>query len=70
MACTRFVHHPEGGFNGRVNGSRFVDGIAEVSGRAALFWFQRHGFKIADTRPEPEPEPSPVDPGEYFPPTE
>lgn len=70
MARAKFIHHPETGFSGRVGGVKFVDGIAEVEGRARLFWFQRHGYTITDHRPEPEPEPDLADPGEYVPPAE
>lgn len=52
----RTVTHPKKGFTGRVVGVDFVDGVAEVVGKARLFWFQRHGYKIAGARDSKAPK--------------
>lgn len=49
MARRYTVTHPtKKRLNDRINGVAFEDGSAEVSGKAAVFWFQRHGYKVTE----------------------
>lgn len=58
MLRTRHFKHPKKGFSGRVNGIEFVGGVAEVTGKAQVFWLERHGFRPVDAPAAEDPTPT------------
>ncbi|WP_180279577.1 hypothetical protein [Rhodococcus qingshengii] len=43
------VKTPVEGYNGKVAGVNFVDGVGETDDANALAYFTRHGYKVSET---------------------
>ncbi|WP_209908246.1 hypothetical protein [Rhodococcus sp. PvP104] len=43
------VKTPVEGYNGKVAGVSFVDGVGETDDANALAYFIRHGYKVSET---------------------
>lgn len=61
------VYHPDSTYSGRlpgVPGVRFVDGVAEVTGKGALFHLRRLGYGMGEQSTPSEDEHDDADSGD------